>query len=148
MPYDRIEVIIHPQSIIHSMIMFKDTSVIAQMGYPDMRLPILYAISWPERWSTGWDRLDFSSISGLTFEKPDYDVFPGLKLAYEVGAAGGTAPTIFNAANEKAVELFLNGRIKFPRIVELIEFCLQYIPIKQRPSLEEILELDLFVRKW
>ncbi|HHU33026.1 MAG: 1-deoxy-D-xylulose-5-phosphate reductoisomerase [Zhaonellaceae bacterium] len=147
MPYDRIEVIIHPQSIIHSMIMFKDTSVIAQMGYPDMRLPILYAISWPERWSTGWDRLDFSSISGLTFEKPDYDVFPGLKLAYEVGAAGGTAPTIFNAANEKAVELFLNGRIKFPRIVELIEFCLQYIPIKQRPSLEEILELDLFVRK-
>lgn len=146
-PYDKIEVVIHPQSIIHSLVRFKDTSVIAQMGYPDMRLPILYALTWPERWSTSWNKLDFHSITNLTFEKPDFDAFPGLKLAYEVGISGGTGPTIFNAANEKAVELFLKRIIKFNQIVELIEFCLQDIPIIHNPSLEEIVESDLLVRE-
>jgi 1-deoxy-D-xylulose-5-phosphate reductoisomerase len=146
-PYSKIEVVVHPQSIIHSMVRFRDTSVIAQMGYPDMRLPILYALSWPERWKTNWEQLDFTSLSGLTFEKPDLAAFPGLKLAYEVGATGGTAPAIFNAANEKAVELFLNKKIDFNRIVELIEFALQSLSIKQEPSLEEILEIDLKARE-
>lgn len=146
-PYDKIEVVIHPQSIIHSMVRFYDGSVLAQMGYPDMRLPILYALTWPERWMTNWKKLDFYNIAKLTFEKPDYDAFPGLKLAYEVGITGGSGPAIFNAANEKAVELFLQRKIKFTQIVELIDLCLQNFSIISNPSLEEILELDQLARK-
>ncbi len=147
MPYNKIEVVVHPQSIIHSMVRFKDTSIMAQMGYPDMRLPILYALSWPEKWKTNWAKLDFTALSGLTFEKPDLNAFPGLRLAYEAGAAGGIASTVFNAANEAAVNSFLNNEITFNQITELIELSLQDISPNKNPSLEEIIEADYLARK-
>lgn len=146
-PYDDIQVVIHPQSIVHSLVRFKDGSVLAQLGLPDMKLPILYAFSWPERWKNNWPRLDLVEIGQLIFEKPDHNTFPGLNLAYHVGKTGGTAPCIFNAANEQAVELFLEGHLRFNQIVESIEYCLNQIEIKSYSHLEEILEINLTVRE-
>ena len=119
--YDQIQVVVHPQSIIHSMVEFCDNSIIAQLASTDMRLPIQYALTYPKRMPSTVDSLDFWKINSLTFEKPDIDTFKGLKFAYEAGKIGGTCPCIFNAANEVAVEAFLNGKIKFLDIYDIID---------------------------
>ena len=120
-PYDRIQVVVHPQSIIHSMIEYVDGAVMAQLGSTDMRLPIQYALTYPERQAAEWPRLDFWQMKNLTFEKPDTDTFRGLKIAYQVGKTGGIMPCIFNGANEIAVAEFLAGNIGFLDIYEIIE---------------------------
>lgn len=147
LPYSQIEVVIHPQSVIHSLVTFTDGSILAQMGLPDMRLPIQYALTWPARWNNNLQRLDLAKVGQFTFEKPDYLNFPGLKLAYEVGASGGTAPCIFNAANEAAVRLFLQEKIGFMEIIAVIEYCLERMTIIDNPTLEEVLATDAEVRK-
>lgn len=120
--YDEIEVVVHPQSIIHSMVEFKDSSVIAQLGVPDMKLPIQYAFTYPNREANVvLDKLDFKKLSTLTFEQPDNETFKGIELAFKAGRIGGTMPAVLNAANEVAVELFLEGKIKFLEIYEIIE---------------------------
>lgn len=120
--YDEIEVVIHPQSIIHSMVEFRDSSIIAQLGVPDMKLPIQYAFTYPNREANiVLDKLDFKKISTLTFEQPDNETFKGIELAFKAGRIGGTMPAVLNAANEVAVELFLEGEIKFLEIYEIIE---------------------------
>ncbi len=137
--YDQIQVVVHPQSIIHSMVEFVDGSVIAQLASTDMRLPIQYALTYPARIASTVDRLDFWSMQSLTFEEPDLETFRGLKIAYEVGRRGGTAPCIFNAANEIAVGAFLDGRIKFLDIYRVIEGVLDQQPIIDRPTLETLI---------
>lgn len=137
--YDQIQVVVHPQSIVHSMVEFVDGSVIAQLASTDMRLPIQYALTFPARSDSTVERLDFWSMRSLTFEPPDLDTFRGLKLAYEVGKRGGTAPCVFNAANEIAVNAFLNGRIKFLDIYRVIETVLDRRAVIDRPALEEII---------
>lgn len=146
-PFEDIEVVIHPQSIVHSLVRFQDGSIIAQLGLPDMKLPILYALSWPRRWKTNWKKLNLAEIGHLVFEEPDYESFPGLKMAYQVGKTGGTAPCIFNSANEQAVQLFLKGLLGFNEIVQSIDYCLNHMEIKPYSTLEEILEIDLKVRE-
>lgn len=141
-PYECIQVLIHPQSIIHSLVEFCDGSQLAQLGLPDMRLPIQYALSWPQRWPGRWPRLNLAEIGELTFQKPDLHKYPGLKLAFEVGKAGGIMPTVFNAANEMAVAAFLRGEIKFTRIVNVIAATLDRFRPEQADSLEMILEID------
>ena len=113
MPYDKIDVVVHPQSIVHSLVEFCDGSVIAQLGEPDMRLPIQYALSWPERFDYSFDQLDLVRAGSLTFEAPDLEAFPSLKIAMDCGRAGGTLPCAFNAANEEAVNAFFDGKIKY-----------------------------------
>ncbi|MBQ9479469.1 MAG: 1-deoxy-D-xylulose-5-phosphate reductoisomerase, partial [Selenomonadaceae bacterium] len=135
----QIQVVVHPQSIVHSMVEFVDGSVIAQLASTDMRLPIQYALTFPARSDSTVARLDFWSMRALTFEPPDLDTFRGLKLAYEVGKRGGTAPCVFNAANEIAVNAFLNGRIKFLDIYRVIETVLDRRAVIDRPALEEII---------
>jgi 1-deoxy-D-xylulose-5-phosphate reductoisomerase len=147
--YDRIEIIIHPQSIIHSLIELQDTSVLAQLGLPDMRLPLLYALSYPERIYTEWERLDLIKASNLTFYEPDRAKYPCMDLAYAAGKAGGLMPAILNAANEQTVALFLAERVKFtdiPRIIETVcdRFTVQNIA---NPSLEDILNADGWARQ-
>ena len=137
--YSQIEVVIQPQSIIHSMVQYVDGAIIAQLGTPDMRVPIEYALFYPERRSLSGDRLDFSKLSQITFEKPDYKVFRGLSLAIEAGKTGGTMPTVFNAANERAVAKFLKGEIKYTDIVRSIEKCMDAHKVSAHPDLEEIL---------
>ena len=122
--YDNIEVVVHPQSIIHSMVEYKDASIIAQMGTPDMRLPIQYALNYPERKEMIAKPLNFYEVGSLTFEKPDLETFKCLKFAYEAGRIGGLAPTILNGANEEAVSLLLEEKIKFLQISEIIEECM------------------------
>ena len=143
--YSQIEVVIQPQSIIHSMVQYIDGAVIAQLGTPDMRVPIEYALFYPERRSLPGDRLDFSKLSQITFEKPDYKVFRGLSLAIEAGKAGGTMPTVFNAANERAVAKFLKGEIKYTDIVRSIEKCMDAHKVSAHPDLEEILATEQWV---
>ena len=140
--YSQIEVVIQPQSIIHSMVQYVDGAIIAQLGTPDMRVPIEYALFYPERRSLSGDRLDFSK---LTFEKPDYKVFRGLSLAIEAGKTGGTMPTVFNAANERAVAKFLKGEIKYTDIVRSIEKCMDAHKVSAHPDLEEILATEQWV---
>jgi 1-deoxy-D-xylulose-5-phosphate reductoisomerase len=144
--YDNIQVVVHPQSIIHSMVEYIDGSVIAQMGPADMKLPIQYAINYPERKNPIIDKLDFYNMANLTFEKPDMDTFNCLKLAYKAGRMGGNMPAIMNAANEIAVELFLEYKIKYLEIEEIIEKCMNEFEHDINPSLEGILEVDLKVR--
>ena len=139
---DDIEVVVQPQSIIHSMVEFEDGSVKAQLGTPDMKLPIQYAIYYPERKYLAGDRLDFSRLAGIEIEKPDTDTFEGLSLAYSAIRAGGSMPTVFNASNEKAVELFLDGKIKFLDIYELIKMCMNEHKCIPNPSLEEIFQTE------
>ncbi len=136
---DDIQVVVQPQSVVHSMVEYIDGAVIAQLGTPDMKLPIQYALYYPERRYLPGERLDFWKLHTLEFEKPDLDTFYGLRLAYEAGRAGGTMPTVFNAANELAVRLFLERRIRYPEIVEEIERCMRDHKNVANPTLEEIL---------
>jgi 1-deoxy-D-xylulose 5-phosphate reductoisomerase len=147
-PYDKIEVVIHPQSIIHSAVQYVDGSIIAQMGMPDMKLPILYALGWPERLHTSWKRFSFFDYPELTFKVPDMERNSALKLAFEAGRKGGTAPCIFNGANEEAVAQFRAGRIKFTQIIELIESALNHIETQPIKNVEEIYSTDLASRNW
>lgn len=142
MDFDQIQVVLQPQSIIHSMVEFRDGAVMAQLGTPDMKLPIQYALCYPERRFLAGERLDFWKLGNITFEKPDPETFRGLKLAYEAGKTGGSMPTVFNAANEKAVELFLNRQISYLSITEIIEECMQEHQNLAEPSLEDILAVE------
>lgn len=144
--YDQIQVVVHPQSIVHSMIEFCDGSIIAQLAAPDMRLPIQYALTYPRRLPSPVKPLDFWEINSLTFEKPDAETFLGLKFAYEAGKAGGTLPCTFNAANEVAVNAFLRGRIKFLQIYDVIEDAMLRRSVKQNPTLEDFLAEDTATR--
>lgn len=148
MDYSDIEVVVHPQSIIHSMVQYVDGSVLAQLGVPDMKLPIQYAVNYPTRKVSVIEKLDFSKIGSLTFEKPDLETFRCLKLAYDAGRTGGTMPTILNAANEVAVDLFLNEKIKFLEIADLIEECMMKFEYKKISYVEDILEADKSVREY
>lgn len=143
--YDQIEVVVQPQSIIHSMVQFVDGAILAQLGTPDMKVPIEYALFYPERRHLSGERLDFGILKSITFEKPDYEVFRGLSLALDAGKAGGTMPTVFNAANEKAVAKFLKREIGYLEIIRLIEKCMNAHQIKENPSLEEILATEQWV---
>ena len=143
--YSQIEVVIQPQSIIHSMVQYVDGAIIAQLGTPDMRVPIEYALFYPERRSLSGDRLDFSKLSQITFEKPDYKVFRGISIEIEAGKTGGTMPTVFNAANERAVAKFLKGEIKYTDIVRSIEKCMDAHKVSAHPDLEEILATEPWV---
>ena len=142
---EQIEVVVQPQSVIHSMVEFTDGAVMAQLGTPDMKLPIQYALYYPERRYLPGERLDFWKIGKLDFEKPDMDTFYALKLAYEAGEKGGSLPTVFNAANELAVSMFLKGDIKYLEIVEIIEDCMSVHKNIEIPSLEQILETEAAV---
>lgn len=144
---DQIEVVVQPQSVIHSMVQYEDGSIIAQLGTPDMRLPIQYALYYPKRRPLGGKRLDFSTLGSITFEKPDLKTFHGLALAYEAMRAGGNVPTIFNAANEAAVALFLNKKISYLQITEIIEDCMRNCAFIGEPKLEEILDTEAQVRE-
>lgn len=144
---DSIEVLIHPESIIHSMVEFRDGSVIAQLGTPDMRTPIQYALTWPERLEGCARRLDLSTIRRLNFEPPDMRRFPALRLGFEVARTGGTAGAVLNAANEAAVEAFRGNRILFGRIVELVERVLERHDVVHDPDLQTLLEADAWARR-
>ncbi len=147
--YDQIEIVIHPQSIIHSLIELQDTSVLAQLGWADMRLPLLYALSYPERISTNWERLDLVKVGSLTFREPDHQKYPCMKLAYAAGRAGGTMPAVLNAANEQVVALFLDKKIGFldiPRLIETV--CDRHTAHNlSSPTLDDILEADRWARQ-
>jgi len=148
MPYDSIDVLVHPQSIIHSMVEFIDGSIKAQLSYPDMRLPIQYALSYPERLpNPRLPRIDWSLVRNLDFEPPDYDRFPCLRLAIEAGKQGGTCPAVLCAADEAAVELFLAGRIRFTDIAGAIERTLEQHRVIAQPTLEEIETADAWGRE-
>lgn len=138
----QIEVVVHPQSILHSAVMFEDGAVIGQMGTPDMRLPILYALFYPERRMLYADELDLFAIGNLTFERPDRETFYGLSLAYDALDAGGNVPTVYNAANERAVAKFLDGKISFVQIPEIIASSMEEVYYKENPTLEEILDTE------
>ena len=145
-PVEKIEVLIHPESIVHSLVEFVDGSVVAQLGEPDMCLPIQYALTYPKRVAGITKPLRLEEIGKLHFERPEPETFRALKLAYEVVRTGGTAPAVFNAANEAAVEAFLAGRIRFVQIVELIEHCLDTHEVGRATTLEELLEADVWAR--
>lgn len=149
MDYDDIDIVIHPQSIIHSLIELQDTSVLAQLGWPDMRLPLLYALSWPERIYTDWERLDLVKAGSLTFREPDHDKYPCMQLAYAAGRAGGAMSAVLNAANEQAVALFLEEKIRFldiPRAIETV--CDRFVNQNTAsPTLEDIIEADRWARQ-
>ncbi len=150
---DQVEVVVQPQSIIHSMVEYEDGAVIAQLGTPDMKLPIQYALYYPERRFLPGDRLDFGTLSQITFEKPDMETFYGLKLAYEAGKKGGSLPTVLNAANERAVALFLDRKIAYLQIPEIIQDCMEHHKNIPDPSVEEILATEqetyeYIDRKW
>ena len=139
---DQVQVVVQPQSIIHSMVEYEDGAVIAQLGTPDMKLPIQYALYYPERRYLPGDRLDFGTLSQITFEKPDMETFYGLKLAYEAGRTGGSLPTVLNAANEKAVAMFLNREIRYLQIPEIIQECMEWHRVIEHPTVEEILAVE------
>lgn len=144
---DNIQVVVQPQSIIHSMVQFNDGAVIAQLGVPDMKLPIQYAIYYPERRYLSGDRLDFGKIGQITFEDPDFEKFKGLELAYESGRIGGSMPTVLNAANEKAVAMFLNRKIGYLEIADIIEYCMSKHNTIENPTIEQILEIENWVNE-
>ncbi len=139
---DRIQVVVHPQSVIHSAVQFADGAIIAQMGTPDMKLPIQYALFYPDRRPMAGKRVDFFELGQLTFEKPDPDTFEGLKLAYQAARQGGSMPTVFNAANERAVALFLDKKISYLRITELIGEAMSRHRVIECPTVEQILETE------
>jgi 1-deoxy-D-xylulose-5-phosphate reductoisomerase len=148
-PFDSIQILVHPQSIIHSMVEFMDGSLKAQLSWPDMRLPIQYALSYPRRWpNPGLPRLDWNEISSLNFETVDYDRFPCLKLALETGKSGGTYPAVLCAADEVAVELFLGRRLGFTEIARAVQETLEQHRSISQPSLEEILAADNWAREY
>ena len=137
-----IQIVVQPKSIIHSMVEFVDGAVIAQLGTPDMKLPIQYALYYPNRRHLPGDRLDFWTLNQITFEKPDMENFPGLKLAFDAAAAGGTMPTVYNAANERAVAKFLDRKIGFLDIPEIIRSCMAEHKVTENPTVEQILETE------
>ena len=139
---DQIQVVVQPQSIIHSMVEYEDGAVIAQLGTPDMKLPIQYALYYPERRYLPGDRLDFAALQQITFEKPDMETFYGLKLAYEAGRRGGSLPTVLNAANERAVAMFLDRKIGYLQIPEIIQACMENHKNIEDPTVEEILKTE------
>lgn len=143
----QIEVLVHPQSIIHSMVTFADGSTKAQLGVPDMKVPIQYALSYPNRWAAPHERIDWNSLRGLDFEPPDLDKFPCLRLAYEALEQGGTAPAVLNAANEQAVALFLADRIRFIDIPRVIEGALEELTGPLKPSYDTLVEADRQARR-
>ncbi|MED9903798.1 MAG: 1-deoxy-D-xylulose-5-phosphate reductoisomerase [Lachnospiraceae bacterium] len=138
----QIQVVVHPQSVIHSMVEYADGGIMAQLGTPDMRLPIQYALFYPDRRPMAGKRLDFYELSQITFEKPDTENFKGLALAYRAAEAGGSMPTVFNAANEKAVNLFLEGKISYLQIAEIIEACMEQSRVIANPDVNQILETE------
>lgn len=138
----QVQVVVQPQSVIHSMIEFEDGAVMAQLGTPDMKLPIQYALYYPERKFLSGERLDFAKLGQITFETPDFENFRGLSLAYEAGEKGGTLPTVFNAANELAVKKFLNREISYLNITDIIETAMKRHKIKENPSVEQILAAE------
>jgi 1-deoxy-D-xylulose-5-phosphate reductoisomerase len=146
--YDEIDVVVHPQSIIHSMVEFVDGSVMAQLGRPDMRLPIQYALSYPDRWPAAFSRLDFTDLAALTFQPPDTDRFPALAMGYEAGRLGGTAPCVFNAANEAAVNAFLGGEIPFTAIAASIRAALDAHTVISAPALADLYAADAWAREY
>jgi len=145
--YDNIEVLIHPQSIVHSGVQFKDGAVIAELGVPDMHLPIQYALFYPERMSLSMERLDLFKLGSLTFERPDMKTFRGLELAFTAARTGGSLTTVFNAANEEAVKLFLNGKIKYPEITEKIEEAMDWHTLISDPDLDQVFETEKETRE-
>ena len=145
---DRIQVVVQPQSVIHSMVEYEDGSIIAQLGTPDMRLPIQYALYYPERRPLSGQRLDFFALGSITFEKPDMQTFEGLRLTYEAAARGGNMPAVFNAANERAVAKFLDQKIKFLEITQIIHECMVNCAYIEHPKLDEILETENTVYEW
>lgn len=147
LPYEQINVVLHPESIIHSYVEFRDSSIIAQLGTPDMRVPIQYALTYPDRWQSPAERLSLAKVGSLTFREMDYVRFPALKMAIDCGKIGGTAPTAFNAANEVAVARFLRGEIPFLRIEEIIDEVLQRHENAAYPNLEQIQFCDTVTRK-
>lgn len=144
----QIQVVVHPQSIVHSMVEYEDGAVIAQLGLPDMRLPIQYALFYPDRVYLKGDRLDFFKLKQLTFEEPDTETFPGLRLAYRAAETGGTLPTVFNAANEMAVKLLLAGKIHFLEIPDIIESAMNEHKVVENPKLSEVLEAEKAVYEY
>ena len=141
-PLNKIQVVVHPQSIIHSMVQYRDGGIIAQLGIPDMKLPIQYALFYPDRKQMDEKRVDFFELNKMTFEKPDMQTFSGLALGYRAGEIGGSMPTVYNAANEKCVQLFLDRKIKFLEICEIIERCMDHHLVVKNPNIEEILETE------
>ena len=139
---DQVQVVVQPQSVIHSMVEYEDGAVIAQLGTPDMKLPIQYALYYPERRFLAGDRLDFAKLAQLTFEAPDFENFHGLSLAYKAGRRGGTLPTVFNAANERAVQKFLDREIGYLTITDMIEAAMEHHTVKENPTVEEILAAE------
>lgn len=144
----QVEVVVHPQSIIHSMVEFTDGAIMAQLGMPDMKLPIAYALFYPDRRPLDGERVDFFKLGKLTFEKPDLQKFPGLSLAYKAADIGGSMPTVYNAANERAVSLFLKRKIKFMQISELIESAMGAHKACNNPGVEEILRAETETYEW
>jgi 1-deoxy-D-xylulose-5-phosphate reductoisomerase len=147
LPSERIEILIHPQSTVHSLVEFIDGSVLAQLGAPDMRIPLAYALAWPERIETPAERLDLAALGSLDFEAPNLDRFPALRIAREALEAGGAAPIVLNAANEIAVDSFLQGRIRFPDIVRTVEQALAESGHAAPRSIAEVLEIDRATRR-
>jgi 1-deoxy-D-xylulose-5-phosphate reductoisomerase len=147
MDYDRIKVVVHPQSVVHSMVEYQDNSIIAQLGAPDMRVPIQYALTYPDRLENSFKKLDFFEITKLEFEKADEETFGCLKLAYEAGRVGGTMPCVMNAANEEAVKMFLEGRIKFIEIEQIVKRVMDSHTVQPADSVETILECDKEARR-
>jgi 1-deoxy-D-xylulose-5-phosphate reductoisomerase len=147
LPSERIDIVVHPQSIVHSAVAYRDGSVLAQLGSPDMRTPIAYALAWPGRIETPTKRLDLAAVGRLTFEPPDERRFPALRVAREALVRGGGCPTVLNAANETAVRAFLDGRISFLDIVEAVERTLERIPSGKLESLEDVYNLDTTARE-
>ena len=147
MPVEMVKVVIHPESIIHSMVEFCDSSVIAQLSKPDMRLPITYALFWPDRVESDFGRIDWSELKSLTFEEPDFTRFPALGLAFEVAGRGGTSPAVYNAANEIAVQAFLDGVVKFIEITDIIKNTVETVDVVMNPDLDDILTADRRARE-
>ena len=146
-PYEQIDVVVHPESIIHSMVQYKDGSILAQLGTADMRIPIQYALSFPGRWQLSAERIDFAKAGSLTFREPDTEKFPCLALAYEAGRAGGSIATVMNAANEVAVEQFLEEKISFNQIPEIIEAAMNRHKQLENPTIDDIIAIDREVRE-
>jgi len=145
--YDQIKVLIHPEAVIHSMVEFADGSLLAQLGITDMRLPIQYALTYPERLPTGLRALDLAELGSLNFQKPDLKKFPSLELAFEVARLAGSMPTVLNAADEEAVEAFLRGKINFSSIYKVVEKVVLRHTIVKNPSLQAILQADEWGRQ-
>jgi 1-deoxy-D-xylulose-5-phosphate reductoisomerase len=145
--YQRIDVVVHPQSIVHALVHLNDGATLAHLGYPDMRVPISYALHYPERVDVELPAPDLAAIGGLSFEAPDLDAFPCLRLAREAGEAGGTAPCVLNAADEVAVEAFLDRRIPYPAIAEVVELTLSDLPTAIPGHFEELFAVDAEARR-